>query len=90
MLLGWQLRRDVSPERRSSAEEGGGSSSFVAKTWPELQANRLMIKRVDAALESSRRGQRVSFFAQRDERVHAGRSTCWNVASENCDAGKNG
>jgi len=38
----------VSPERRSSAEEGGGSSSFVAKTWPDLQANRLMIKRDDA------------------------------------------
>jgi len=34
--------------RRPSAEEGAGSSSFVANTRAQLQANRLMIKRGDS------------------------------------------
>lgn len=75
--------------RGSSAGEGGGSSSFVAKTRPQLQANRVMIKRDNSGLELLDAAQHVLFFAQSDERIHAGCSACWNIAGEKCDAGEN-
>ena len=90
MLLGLVASTRCEACAPFNRRRGWGASSFVTKTRPQLQANRLMIKRGGVGLELSRCGQRVSFFAQRDERVHASCSTCRNVAGEKCDAGKNG